>query len=148
MGARNPVSTAVHHRGNDACDSGSRRRFFFSNAEPTKGAVMRLTVSRPKRVLVVALFLLAAAPGWAADQEAAPNTGALSLTVALTFPTSDYFRGIAQSNAGFQFQPYVELKGNLYEGGEKDILTGAYVKAAGWSHFQSVAAPIATNYYE
>jgi hypothetical protein len=42
----------------------------------------------------------------------------------------------------------VELRGNLYEGGEKDILTGAYVKVAGWSHVQSVAAPIATNYYE
>ena len=44
------------------------------------------------------------------------------LTINLNFPTSYYFRGIAQNNAGFQFKPYVELKANVYEGAEKDVL--------------------------
>src|SRR5208283_1685313 len=73
---------------------------------------------------------------------------ALSLTINLNFPTSYYFRGIAQNNAGFQFEPYVELKANVYEGGEKDVLSGGYLKVAGFSHLQSRAAPINTNYYE
>jgi len=77
-----------------------------------------------------------------------PNTGALSLTINLNFPTAYYFRGIAQSNAGFQFEPYLELKANAYEGAEKDVLSGAYLKVAGFSHFNSVAPPIRTSYYE
>ena len=109
---------------------------------------MTQTRTRSSLVLWAALLALLAAPGWAADEAAAPNTGALSLTVAFTFPTSYYFRGIAQSNAGFQFQPYLELKANLYEGGEKDVVTGGYLKVAGFAHIQSVAAPINTNYYE
>lgn len=44
--------------------------------------------------------------------------------MSLNFPTSYYFRGIAQSNAGFLFQPYLELKANIYEGAEKDVVTG------------------------
>jgi hypothetical protein len=83
-----------------------------------------------------------------AEDPPPPNTGALSLTVNLNFPTAYYFRGIAQSNAGFHFQPYLEIKANLYEGGDKDVLTGGFVKVAGFSHFQSVQAPIRTNYYE
>jgi hypothetical protein len=77
-----------------------------------------------------------------------PNTGALSLTVTLNVPSSYYSRGIAQSNAGFQFEPSLELKANLFEGGEKDIVTAGFVRAAGFSHFQSVASPVKTNYYE
>jgi hypothetical protein len=96
----------------------------------------------------VALYVMMGLPAWAGEAPPPPNTGALSLTVVLNVPTSYYFRGIAQSNAGFQLQPYLELKANLYEGGEKDILTGGYVKAAGFAHFQSVADPITTNYYE
>jgi hypothetical protein len=69
-------------------------------------------------------------PAWPADEPPPPNTGALSFTAILNIPTSYYFRGIAQSNAGFQFQPYLELKVNLYEGGEKEVLTGGYLKAA------------------
>jgi hypothetical protein len=89
-----------------------------------------------------------AAPGWAQAAESPPNTGALALTINLNLPTSYYFRGIAQSNAGLQFQPYVELKANIYEGGEKDVVTGGFLKAAGWAHFNAVAPPITTNYYE
>jgi hypothetical protein len=72
------------------------------------------------------LVALLAAPAWA-DEPAPPppNTGALSLTINLNFPTAYFFRGIAQSNAGFQFEPYVELKANVFEGGEKDVLSGA-----------------------
>ena len=102
----------------------------------------------PGCALTAALIVLLFTSVWAADEPPPPNTGALSWTVIFNLPTSYYFRGIAQSNAGFQFEPYLELKANLYEGGEKDVLTGAYVKAAGLSHFQSVAAPITTNYYE
>lgn len=87
-------------------------------------------------------------PVQAQAPEPPPNRGALSLTINLNFPTSYYFRGIAQSNVGFQFQPTGELKAALYEGGERAALTGAFVKAVGFSHFNSVARPIATNYYE
>ena len=109
---------------------------------------MTFTWSRYTVILLAALLALTGAPAWAADEPPPPNTGALSFTGVFNIPTSYYFRGIAQSNAGFQFQPYLELKVNLYEGGEKDVLTGGYVKAASFSHFQSVAAPIGTNYYE
>lgn len=101
--------------------------------------------------LLLSAFLAAVlvSPAWAqAPLTPPPNTGAFSFTITLNVPSSYYFRGIAQSNAGFQFQPYLELKANLYEGGEKDVVTGGYLKAAGWSHFNSVAAPITTNYYE
>jgi len=54
-----------------------------------------------KFALIVALFASLAVPVWAADAPPPPNTGALSLTVVLNVPTSYYFRGIAQSNAGF-----------------------------------------------
>lgn len=53
-----------------------------------------------------------------------PLAGAFAFTMSLNFPTSYYFRGIAQSNAGFLFQPYLELKANIYEGAEKDVVTG------------------------
>jgi hypothetical protein len=109
---------------------------------------MTTTRSRTGVVCAAALLAFLIAPVWAGDAPPPPNTGALSLTAILNFPTAYYFRGIAQSNAGFHFQPYLELKANLYEGGEKDVLTGGYLKVAGWSHIQSVAAPITTNYYE
>jgi hypothetical protein len=75
-----------------------------------------------------------------------PNSGALSLTINFNFPTSYYFRGIAQSNAGFQFEPYLELKANIYQADEKDVVTGGFLKVAGFSHFNSVVPPITTNY--
>jgi len=99
-------------------------------------------------VLAAALVAIPLAGRASAEDPPAPNTGAFSFTVNLNMPTSYYFRGIAQSNAGVQFEPYLELKANLYEGGEKDVLTGGYVKAAGFAHFNSVAPPIKTNYYE
>jgi hypothetical protein len=99
-------------------------------------------------LLGIALLATPVLPAGAADEPPSPNTGALALTVSFTFPTSYYFRGIAQSNAGFQVQPYLELKTTLYEGGEKDVLTAAYLKAAGFAHLQSTAAPVNTNYYE
>jgi hypothetical protein len=100
--------------------------------------------------LFLALALVAAfvAPVWAEEPPPPPNSGALSLTINLNFPTSYYFRGIAQSNAGFQFEPYLELKANVYQGDEKDVVTGGFLKVAGFSHFNSVAPPITTNYYE
>jgi len=67
-------------------------------------------------VLVATLCVFGGAPSWAGEAPPPPNTGALSLTVVLNVPTSYYFRGIAQSNAGFQLQPFLELKANLYEG--------------------------------
>ncbi len=110
---------------------------------------MNRKLSRPGFLFTAMLVALLAAPAWAEEPASPPpNTGALSLTINLNFPTSYYFRGIAQSNAGFQFEPYVELKANVYEGGEKDVLSGAYLKVAGFSHFNSVAPPIRTNYYE
>jgi len=91
---------------------------------------MASTRSRRTAVLAVVLCALMGAAAWAADEPPPPNTGAISFTGVFNIPTSYYFRGIAQSNAGFQFQPYLELKVNLYEGGEKEVLTGGYLKAA------------------
>lgn len=101
----------------------------------------------PGVLLGLALAVLLTVPAWA-EEPSGPNTGALSLTVNLNFPTSYYFRGIAQNNAGFQFEPYVELKANVYQGNDKDVISGGYFKVAGFSHFQSTAAPMNTNYYE
>jgi hypothetical protein len=106
--------------------------------------------NRPHVWCLSALLLLAplAAPAWAADAPPPPNTGAFTVTFNLNVPTAYFFRGIAQSNAGFQFEPSAELKASLYEGGDKDLLSNAYVKVAGFAHFQSVAPPITKNYYE
>ena len=84
-------------------------------------------------LLAAASIMMLAAPAWA-DEPPGPNTGVFALTINLNFPTSYYFRGIAQNNAGFQFEPYLELKENVYEGGEKDVLSGGYLKVAGFSH--------------
>ncbi|MBI4537862.1 MAG: hypothetical protein HY712_07890 [candidate division NC10 bacterium] len=100
------------------------------------------------RAAALAGLLIAVSTPVLAGEGPPPNTGALSLTVVLNVPSSYYFRGIAQSNAGLHFQPYLELKATLYEGGEKDVVTAGFVKAAGFSHFQSIAPPITTNYYE
>jgi hypothetical protein len=97
-----------------------------------------------------ALAVLPTPPLWAGEPAPPPppNTGAFAFTVSLNVPTSYYSRGIAQSNAGVQLQPYVELKATVHEGDEKDLLTGSYLKVAGFAHMQSAAAPIRTNYYE
>jgi len=99
-------------------------------------------------LLAACLAALLVSPAWAGEAPPPPNTGAFAFTLSLNVPTAYYFRGIAQSNAGFQFQPYLEIKANLYEGGEKDVVTGGFLKIAGFSHFNSVAPPIRTNYYE
>ena len=104
---------------------------------------------RIRAATVIGAFMMfcAVSPSHA-DDAPPPNTGAFSITVNLNFPTAYYFRGIAQSNAGFQFQPYLELKANVYEGQEGALLSGGFLKAAGFAHFQSVADSIKTNYYE
>jgi len=109
---------------------------------------MKRQRSRAPVLLAAMLVACLVAPVWADEPAPPPNTGIFSFTMNLNLPTAYYFRGIAQSNAGFQFEPYLELKANLYEGGEKDVVTGGFLKVAGFSHFQSVAAPIKTNYYE
>lgn len=110
---------------------------------------MKRLGSGPWFLLAGTIVAFLVSPVWAqAPPTPPPNTGAFSFTINLNFPSSYYFRGIAQNNAGFQFQPYIELKANLYEGEERDVVTGGFLKAAGWSHFNSVAAPITTNYYE
>ncbi len=103
---------------------------------------------RPSFHLAGLLVTFLTASAWADEPAPPPNTGALSLTINLNFPTAYFFRGIAQSNAGFMFEPYVELKASLYNGGDKDFLSNGYLKVAGFSHFNSVAPPIRTNYYE
>jgi hypothetical protein len=102
------------------------------------------------RLLLAALLAaILVSSAWAQEQAPPPpNTGAFAFTVNLNVPTSYYFRGIAQSNAGFMFQPYLEVKANLYEGGEKDVVTGGFLKVASWADFNSVAPPITTSYYE
>ncbi len=44
---------------------------------------------------------------------------------------SRYFCGIAQGNACFQFEPYLELKVNICEGREKDVLAGDFLRSWG-----------------
>ena len=45
-----------------------------------------------------------------------PNTGALSLSAGVDFPTAYFFRGIRQETDGWIVQPYGELAFKLYEG--------------------------------
>jgi len=102
-------------------------------------------------LFIAAVFCsMVAVPVRAEDPPAPPlpNTGALSFTFNFNFPTSYYFRGIAQSNAGFMFQPYAEVRGTVYEGDENAFLSNTYLKVAGFAHFQSIEPPITNNYYE
>lgn len=98
-------------------------------------------------LLALSILTVASLPAGAGEPPP-PNTGALSLTVTFNFPSAYISRGIATSNSGFQFQPTLELKASLYGGEEKDLLTAAYVKAAGFAHMQSATPTIRTNYYE
>jgi hypothetical protein len=70
---------------------------------------MASTRSRRTAVLIVVLCALLGAAAWAADEPPPPNTGALSFTAVLNIPTAYYFRGIAQSNVGFQRMPTLSM---------------------------------------
>ncbi len=110
---------------------------------------MKRKRSRSPVLLAAMLITFLVGPVWAEEPAPPPpNTGVFSFTMSLNLPTSYYFRGIAQSNAGFMVEPYLEIKANLYEGGETDVVTGGFLKAAGWAHFNSIASPITGHYYE
>ena len=51
-----------------------------------------------------------------AEPPKGPNTGALSLSAGVDFPTAYFFRGIRQETDGWIVQPYGELGFKLYEG--------------------------------
>jgi hypothetical protein len=141
-------------RGGRRCPPIKHRRlqiagaYFWTHSFSQEGNRMKGKCGGSRYLLAATLVAFLGVPAWAQAPAPAPNTGAFSLTITLNVPTAYYFRGITQSNAGFQFQPYLELKANVYEGGEKDVVTGGFLKVASWAHFNSVAPPITTNYYE
>jgi hypothetical protein len=55
-------------------------------------------------------------PAEAKPEEKGPNTGRLSLSAGVDFPTDYYFRGIFQEDDDYIIQPYGELAFKLYEG--------------------------------
>ncbi len=78
---------------------------------------------------LLAVAMLTAAP--AAAEDAAPNTGRISLSAGVDFPTDYYFRGIVQETEGYIVQPYGELTFKLFE--SKTALTGLGLTVGSWN---------------
>jgi hypothetical protein len=90
----------------------------------------------------------------AAEEEAGPNTGALSLSLNQAFTTAYMFRGIKQEGNGFIWQPSVGLSLNVYkcdEGALRDVSVAFGIwnsvqsKKTGWTH--DPKALYETDYY-
>lgn len=81
----------------------------------------------------VVLWLLSwvGAAAWAGAEEATPNTGRLSLSAGIDFPTDYYFRGILQEDRDYIIQPYGELSVKLYE--SRGALTALGVTVGLWN---------------
>lgn len=67
------------------------------------------------RKLAAALLGVVAFSGLTKAEEAAPNTGALSLTGGIDYVTAYYFRGINQEDSGLIVQPYLTLSAAVYK---------------------------------
>jgi hypothetical protein len=67
----------------------------------------------------------------AAEEEKAPNTGRVSLTAGVDFPTDYYFRGILQEDHDYIVQPYGEVTFKLLE--SKGPLTGVALTLGSWN---------------
>jgi hypothetical protein len=80
---------------------------------------------QPSRlVLVAALAILIGVASGAPDvvaqeeekKEKGPNTGRISISAGVDFPTDYYFRGIIQETRGYIIQPYGDLTFKLWDG--------------------------------
>jgi hypothetical protein len=68
-------------------------------------------------VAVVALVSTACwATGAVAQEEKGPNTGRISISAGVDFPTDYYFRGIIQETRDYIIQPYGDLTFKLWDG--------------------------------
>jgi hypothetical protein len=56
------------------------------------------------------------APDVVAQEEKGPNTGRVSISAGVDFPTDYYFRGIIQETKGYIIQPYGDLTFKLWDG--------------------------------
>jgi hypothetical protein len=89
--------------------------------------------ARAVRIAVAATWLLAGVAAGPADaaEEPAPNTGRLSLSAGVDFPTDYYFRGIVQETEDYIIQPYAELTIKLFE--SKTPLTALALTLGTWN---------------
>lgn len=67
--------------------------------------------------------------------QAGENTGRISLSAGVDFPTAYFFRGILQEDGGFFAQPYGDITFNLYEGEKGLNSVGATLGI--WNSFQT-----------
>lgn len=75
---------------------------------------------RGSRGVAAALAILAGvvcgAPDVGAQEDKGPNTGRISLSAGVDFPTDYYFRGIVQETKDYIIQPYGDLTFKLWDG--------------------------------
>jgi hypothetical protein len=81
---------------------------------------------------VAAVMLVTAASPAAAQAPAGPNTGRISISGGVDFPTDYYFRGIVQETEDTIMQPYFNLAFKLYEA-DQGVLTGINATAGIWN---------------
>jgi hypothetical protein len=80
-----------------------------------------------------ALAMMAAlSPAAAQQPPAGPNTGRISITGGIDFPTDYYFRGIVQETEDTIMQPYLNLGIKLYEA-DQGVLTGVTFTTGVWN---------------
>ena len=71
-----------------------------------------------RRAVAVVAFVSTAswATGAVAQEEKGPNTGRISISAGVDFPTDYYFRGIIQETRDYIIQPYGDLTFKLWDG--------------------------------
>lgn len=66
-------------------------------------------------------------------QDAGPNTGAVSLSARFDITSQYWFRGLAQENQEFIFQPWVEVGVDLYEGDDSSPIDSVGLAFGIWN---------------
>ncbi len=102
---------------------------------PGKFGVMAIAV-------MVGAATLVATPAAKAE---GPNTGNISLSAGFDIVSQYWFRGIAQENQGFIFQPWIEVGAGLYEGDENSPIDSIGVAFGVWNSWHSGPSGIQAN---
>jgi hypothetical protein len=78
-------------------------------------------------------------------QDDGPNTGAVSLSAGFDITTQYWFRGLAQENQEFIFQPWVEVGLSLYEGDDASPIDSVGLAFGIWNSWHAGPSGIGNN---